>query len=127
MSLVSQYMKVFIWFCVEKLDSCFCVCAYMNHVLVMQNPNEVRFVNLSNIGWQDIDLENFATMPNLHFLVLDGCRVHGNLGSISKELRYLQWKHLPLSYIPPLQHLSNLISLDFSESTKLANIWIESA
>ena len=92
----------------------------------MQNPIKARFMNLSNIGRQSIDLEDFGTIPNLHFLVLDGCRVHGNLGSISKELRYLQWKHLPLSYIPSLQSFSNLISLDFSESTMLANIWTES-
>ena len=94
-------------------------------IVVVQNANKVRAMNLANSGSYSLDIENFVKMPNLHFLILDGCEVHGNIGSISKELRYLQWRHMPLTYIPPMLKLSNLISLDFSESTKLVDTWIE--
>ena len=94
-------------------------------IIVMQNSNKVRAMSLFNGGEHNFDAKNFEEMCNLHFLILDGCNVDGNLGSISKELRYLQWRHMPQTHIPSMLNFSNLVSLDFSESTKLANTWVE--
>ena len=75
----------------------------------------------------NFDFEKFPKMRNLHYLVLDGCNVSGNLGGISKELRYIQWKYMPLTSLPPIPNLSKLVSLDFFESTNLlVDILIES-
>ncbi|KAG0504123.1 hypothetical protein KC19_N018900 [Ceratodon purpureus] len=92
-----------------------------NHI-----SNKVRAINLANIPEHEFAFEDFAKMENLHFLTLDGCNVSGNLAGISKELRCLRWRHMPLTNAPSMQNLSNLISLDFSYSTKLANIWTQS-
>ncbi|KAG0615516.1 hypothetical protein M758_5G047700 [Ceratodon purpureus] len=91
-----------------------------------QKSNKVRSLNLANIQKQKYNAENFAKMPNLHFLILDGCDISGNFGVISKELRWLQWKYMPLKNLPPLLDLSNLTSLDFSQSIELADMWAES-
>ena len=100
----------------------------MNHncvIIVMQNSNKVRAMSLVSRGEHNFDAKNFEEMRNLHFLILDGCNVDGNLGSISKELRYLQWRYMPQTHIRAMLNFSNLVSLDFSKSTKLANIWVE--
>ncbi|KAG0575915.1 hypothetical protein KC19_5G039800 [Ceratodon purpureus] len=89
--------------------------------------NKVRALNLANIGEHEFAFENFAKMVNLHFLILDGCNVSGNLEGVSKELRCLRWRHMPLTNVPSMLNLSNLISLDFSESTNLANMWTQSS
>ncbi|KAG0615433.1 hypothetical protein M758_5G040900 [Ceratodon purpureus] len=88
--------------------------------------NKVRAINLANIKEHEFAFEDFSKMENLHFLTLDGCNVSGNLEAISKELRCLRWRHMPLTNAPSMLNLSNLISLDFSYSTKLANMWIQS-
>ncbi|KAG0615448.1 hypothetical protein M758_5G041800 [Ceratodon purpureus] len=88
--------------------------------------NKVRAINLVNTQEHEFAFEDFAKMGNLHFLILDGCNVSGNLEGISKELRCLRWRHMPLTNAPSMQNLSNLISLDFSYSTKLANMWTQS-
>ncbi|KAG0575947.1 hypothetical protein KC19_5G042700 [Ceratodon purpureus] len=88
--------------------------------------NKVRAINLVNSQEHKFAFEDFAKMENLHFLILDGCNVSGNLEGISKELRCLRWRHMPLTNAPSLLNLSNLISLDFSYSTKLANMWTQS-
>lgn len=96
-------------------------------VLMVQGSNNVRALNLVNSGKTKFESENFAKMTNLHFLIVDGCNVSGDFGNISKELRFLQWRNMPLIHIPPsIKFLFNLISLDFSQSTKLARIWTES-
>ena len=92
----------------------------------LHNWNKVRALNLANSGRTKFECKNLAKMTNLHFFVLDGCYVSGDLGSISKELRWLRWRYMPLEFIPPTLNLSNLISLDFSWSTMLANTWVES-
>ena len=95
-------------------------------IIVMENSKKVRAMSLVSGGRHSFDVKNFEEMPNLHFLTLDGCDVDGNLESIAKELRYLWWRHMPQTHIPPMQNFSNLVSLDFSWSIKLANTWIES-
>lgn len=94
--------------------------------LLIQKSNKVRSLNLTNFQKQKYNAENFAKMPNLHFLILDGCNISGNFGVISKELRWLQWKYMPLKNLPPLLDLSSLTSLDFSQSIELADMWAES-
>ncbi|KAG0562624.1 hypothetical protein KC19_9G160500 [Ceratodon purpureus] len=90
------------------------------------SSSKVRALNLAKSGEHKFAFEDFASMEYLHFLILDGCNVSGNLEGISKELRYLQWREMPLTSVPSMLSLSNLISLDFSKSTKLANIWAKS-
>ena len=93
---------------------------------MVQGLSKVRALNLSNSGSNRFESESFARLTNLHFLTLDGCKVDGDFGSIFKELRWLQWRYMPLTYLPPMASFSKLISLDFSESTKLASLWVES-
>ncbi|KAG0576081.1 hypothetical protein KC19_5G054000 [Ceratodon purpureus] len=90
------------------------------------SSNNVRALNLAKSGEHKFAIEDLASMDNLHFLILDGCNVSGNLEGISKELRYLQWRKMPLTNMPSMLSLSNLISLNFSKSTKLADIWAQS-
>jgi hypothetical protein len=86
----------------------------------------VRALNLANSDKRKVESKHFARMPNLHFLVLDGCDLSGNLECISKELRWLQWRDMPLAHFPHCLNLSNLTSLDFSRSSKLVETWVES-
>lgn len=84
-------------------------------------------LNLAGNQKRKFEVRNFANMPNLHFLSLpDGCRLNGNLRRLSKELRWLRWRNMPFAHIPPNLNLLHLISLDFSESTSLAFLWMES-
>ncbi len=99
----------------------------MNVLQMVQGSGKVRALNLSKWGKNRIvESEKIAKMANLHYLILDGCAVSGEFGSISSELRWLRWRYMPLTQLPPMQNFSKLISLDFSESTEVANIWVES-
>ena len=95
-------------------------------VVMMQVLKKLRALNLSKNSKHTFEAKNFAKMPNLHFLILDGCSVEGDFENISKELRCLQWKNMPLMHLPSIWNLSNLVSLDFSNSSQLANIWTNS-
>ena len=87
----------------------------------------MRALNLTDCGQDsNFDFEMFPKMRNLHYLILDGCNASGNLGCISKELRYIQWRHMPLPSPPPILNLSKLVSLDFSKSTNLVDIFTKS-
>ena len=86
----------------------------------------MRALNLVHSRKYKFEAENFTKIPSLHFLVLDGCYVNGNLDSKWEELRWLRWRYMPLPHLPPILDLSNLILLDFSWSTNLANLWAES-
>ncbi|KAG0586241.1 hypothetical protein KC19_2G074800 [Ceratodon purpureus] len=88
--------------------------------------NKVRVLNLANSRMRKFKYDDFEKITNLHYLILDGCDVSGNVGCVSKELRWLQWKNMPLTHIPSMLDFSNLVSLDFSYSTYLANAWVES-
>ncbi|KAG0607731.1 hypothetical protein M758_8G050400 [Ceratodon purpureus] len=94
--------------------------------VINQGPMKVRALNLANGGEHELEFEYFTKMTNLHFLVLDGCFINGDLTIISKKLRSLRWRHMPMIQRPPVLNLINLISLDFSESTKAASLWAES-
>ncbi|KAG0607534.1 hypothetical protein M758_8G036000 [Ceratodon purpureus] len=91
-----------------------------------EGQNNVRVLNLANSRKRKFKYDDFGKMTNLHYLVLDGCDVSGNIGCVSRELRWLQWRNMPLTHIPPMLDFSNLVSLDFSYSTLLANAWVES-
>ncbi|KAG0607697.1 hypothetical protein M758_8G048300 [Ceratodon purpureus] len=93
---------------------------------INQGPRRVRALNVANGGEHEVEFEYFLKMTNLHFLVLDGCFLTGDLKIICKKLKYLQWRHMPMIQRPPVLNLTNLISLDFSHSTKEASLWAES-
>ncbi|KAG0607740.1 hypothetical protein M758_8G051100 [Ceratodon purpureus] len=94
--------------------------------VINQGPMKVRAVNLANGGEPELKFEYFTKMTNLHFLVLDGCFLDGGHTIISKKLRCLQWRHMPMIQRPLVLNLTNLISLDFSQSTNAASLWAES-
>ncbi|KAG0607530.1 hypothetical protein M758_8G035600 [Ceratodon purpureus] len=91
-----------------------------------EGQKKVRVLNLANSHMRKFNYDDFKKMTNLHYLILDGCDVSGNIGCVSRELRCLQWKNMPLTHVPPVLDFSNLVSLDFSDSTLLANLWVES-
>ena len=84
----------------------------------------MRMLNFTNNEEHVINANFFPKMSNLHFLILDGCYVVGDLDRISEELRWLQWRFIPLTHLPPISNLFNLISLDLSLSDNLANAWV---
>ena len=92
-------------------------------IFMVQNSSNLRSMNLAR---QSFNAKAFTKMPNLHYLILDGCSISGNFDNIFKELRFLQWRHIPNTYIPDLQNLSNLVSIDLSGSTNLVNTWANS-
>ncbi|KAG0607563.1 hypothetical protein M758_8G038700 [Ceratodon purpureus] len=91
-----------------------------------KGQNKVRVLNLANSRTRKFKYDDFEKLTNLHYLILDGCDVSGNIGCVSRELRWLQWRNMPLTHIPHTLDFSNLVALDFSYSTYLANVWIES-
>ena len=62
---------------------------------MVQGLKKVRALNLANNRKIEFESKNLTKMTNLHFLVLDGCNVSGDLKIISKELRWLQWRYMP--------------------------------
>ncbi|KAG0564039.1 hypothetical protein KC19_8G078200 [Ceratodon purpureus] len=88
--------------------------------------NKVRALNLAKSWRRKYECASFAKMTNLHYLILDGCDVSGNFDNVSKELRWLQWRNMPLINLPQMFDFLNLVSLDFAESPCLASIWTES-
>ncbi|KAG0557244.1 hypothetical protein KC19_11G113000 [Ceratodon purpureus] len=88
--------------------------------------NKVRALNLAKSRKRKYECESFAKMTNLHYLILDGCDVSGNFDMVSKELRWLQWRNMPLKHVPRMWNFLNLVALDFSNSPGLASIWTES-
>ena len=84
-------------------------------------------LNLSKSKKQKFEVEDFAKMPNLHFLEMpNGGMMNGDWKHMSKELRWLQWKNTSLTHIPAKLDLSHLTSLDFSESSRLVTLWRKS-
>ena len=76
--------------------------------------------------WTAFNVENFAKMLNIQHLVLNDCDMYDNLKNILDELRYLHVKQIPLTRIPPMLDLFNLITLDFSGCNNLTIPWIVS-
>ena len=95
-------------------------------VVIIQGYNKVRALNLAKSRNRKYECERFAKMTNLHYLILDGCDVSGNFDKVSKELRWLQWRNMPLIHLPRMWNFLNLVTLDFSNSPGLASIWTES-
>ena len=109
----------------------FCTCIIVKLIFfvvfsMIQGQNKVRVLNLANSRMRKFKYDDLEKMTNLHYLILDGCDVSGNICCISRELRWLQWRNMPLTHIPHMLDFSNLVALDFSYSTYLANVWIES-
>ena len=76
----------------------------------------MRALNFENAREHFIGVKMLAKMSNLHFLVLDGHHLEGDFENIPKELRWLQWRHIPMTYLPFMSNLLNLVSLDISMS-----------
>ncbi|KAG0608202.1 hypothetical protein M758_8G087000 [Ceratodon purpureus] len=93
---------------------------------INQEPMKVRALNVGNGGEHELESLYFTKMSNLHFLILDGCYINGDVTTISKKLRYLRWRQMPVIQRPPILNLSNLISLDFSYSSEVASLWAKS-
>ncbi|KAG0563627.1 hypothetical protein KC19_8G046500 [Ceratodon purpureus] len=91
-----------------------------------EGHNIIRALNLAKSRRQKYECERFGKMTNLHYLILDGCDVNGNFDIISKELRWLRWRNMPLVHLPRMFDFMNLVSLDFSQSPRLASMWTES-
>ena len=53
-------------------------------LFMAQGTKKVRALNLTKSQERQFGAKNFAKMPNLHFLVLNGCDVGGNFGNIFK-------------------------------------------
>lgn len=84
--------------------------------------SKVRALNIAKNWNCKYGVEKFAKMPNLHFLVLDGCNVSGNLKNIANKLQGLRWRNMLSIELFGKLDLSNLVSLDLSYSTKLVNL-----
>lgn len=86
-----------------------------------KNSHTVRTLSLANIGVNstrnlNLDAKKFAKVPHLHFLVFDGCVVHGNTkNEVFEEVRYLQLRH---SIFMPIS--SHLVSLCMSGNSMMA-------
>ncbi|KAG0583693.1 hypothetical protein KC19_3G155600 [Ceratodon purpureus] len=84
-------------------------------------------INLERSQKRKFKVESLSNTPNLHYLRLpDGCYVNGNLSSMPKKLRLLQWRNMPLAYAPMELNLTSLTSLNFSYSSNLASLWTKS-
>ena len=70
--------------------------------------------------------EQFASVEELHFLVLDGCSVVGDdFSNLPQELRWVQWRSFPSAELPSRLNLLNLAVLDLTDSANLCRLWPE--
>ncbi|KAG0623115.1 hypothetical protein M758_3G149500 [Ceratodon purpureus] len=96
-------------------------------IMKKQGTNKTLALSLVGSRKRKFEAEDFASMPNLHFLELpDGCIVNGDFRCISTKLRWLRWRGIVLDCIPLGLDVSCLTSLDFSMSTNLVTLWTES-
>ncbi|KAG0590524.1 hypothetical protein KC19_1G106000 [Ceratodon purpureus] len=96
-------------------------------IMMKQGTNKTLALSLVGSRKRKFEVEDFASMPNLHFLELpDGCVVNGDFRRISTKIRWLRWRGIVLDCIPLGLDVSCLTSLDFSRSTNLASLWTES-
>ncbi|KAG0588190.1 hypothetical protein KC19_2G223500 [Ceratodon purpureus] len=95
-------------------------------IMKKQGTNKTLSLSLVGSRKQKFEAEDFASMPNLHFLELpDGCVVTRDFRCISTKIRWLRLRGIVLDCIPLRLDLSCLTSLDFSMSTNLASLWTE--
>ena len=93
----------------------------------VQGTEQTMALSLSGSQRLKFEVQNFINMPNLHYLIFpNGCNLIGNLENISKRLRWLQWRNIPFAYILMELNLFYLTLLDFSRSSNLASLWIDS-
>ncbi|KAG0583652.1 hypothetical protein KC19_3G152200 [Ceratodon purpureus] len=96
-------------------------------IMKKQGTNKTLALSLVGSRKRKFEAEDFASMPNLHFLELpDGCVVNGDFRCISTKIRWLRWRGIVLDCMPLGLDVSCLTSLDFSKSTNLASLWTES-
>jgi hypothetical protein len=70
------------------------------------------------------EAEQFASMDELHLLILDGCLLVGeDYSRLSQELRWLQWRLFPGTQLPSGLDLPKLVVLDLSDSSSLSSLW----
>lgn len=97
----------------------------------MQGTDRVRGISLSTSesdSTANYVAEQFASMDELHLLVLDGCSVVGDdFSKWSEELRLLQWRLLPRTELPSQLILPKLAVLDLTDSGNLTRLWREDA
>ena len=96
---------------------------------LLQGTGKVRGLTTSGIRdrgngneaiWQ---AERFASLNELRILILEDCDVKGDFSKWSRELRWLQWRHLNLIELPQDLQLPNLIMLDLAHNKRLSSIW----
>ncbi|KAG0583307.1 hypothetical protein KC19_3G125600 [Ceratodon purpureus] len=96
-------------------------------IMTKQGTKKTLALSLVGSRKRKFEIEDFASMPNLHFLELpDGCIVNGDFRRISTKIRWLRWRGILMETIPVGLDVSCLTSLDFSMSTNLASLWTES-
>ncbi|KAH9558824.1 hypothetical protein CY35_06G028000 [Sphagnum magellanicum] len=89
-----------------------------------EGTNRVRGLSVAGKGnGAACVAENYTSMNQLHFLLLDGCDVKGDFSTWSLELSWLQWRSLPLSALPLKLDLLKLAVLDLTDSKSLTRIW----
>ncbi|KAG0575948.1 hypothetical protein KC19_5G042800 [Ceratodon purpureus] len=96
-----------------------------------QGTDRLRGLNLSAMdrhGTPTPAAEQFASVEELHLLVLDGCAGAGDdFSKLSQELRWLQWRSFPSAELPSHLNLLNLAVLDLTDSANLCRLWQEDA
>ncbi|KAG0583595.1 hypothetical protein KC19_3G148200 [Ceratodon purpureus] len=96
-------------------------------IMTKQGTNETLALSFVGSRKRKFEAEDFASMPNLHFLELpDGSVVNGDFRCISTKIRCLRWRGIVLDGIPLGLDVSCATSLDFSMSTNLASLWTDS-
>lgn len=74
------------------------------------------------------EAEQFASVEELHLLVLDGCAVGGgDFSNLSQELRWLQWRSFPSAELHSHLNLLNLAVMDLTDSANLCRLWQDDA
>ncbi|KAG0598639.1 hypothetical protein M758_12G090000, partial [Ceratodon purpureus] len=76
----------------------------------------------SSIAWQ---VETFAKMKELRYLLLDGCSINGNFSTWPEDLRWLQWRYCPHEVLPWNLKLPYLSVLNLNDSSNLTHVWHE--
>nr|XP_016508750.1 PREDICTED: disease resistance protein TAO1-like [Nicotiana tabacum] len=77
---------------------------------------EVLKVDRETLKGVNLSTKAFEQMKNLRVLIMDELHISGDLGLLSKKLRWLSWKKCPLKCIPSNFPAENLVVLDMRES-----------
>lgn len=93
----------------------------------VQGTHRIRGIKLSTMestGTPSYVVEHFASMDELHLLILDGSLLVGNeYSKLSQELRWVQWRSFPASQLPSGLNLPHLVVLDLTDSSSLSRLW----